>query len=238
MTAPVPGGSGPTIASKLEQLEFAELARKHSRRVSIGAGILVVLAAGVWLYVTSAQRKEAFASQALSQARAAAEAGNLPLAASDLARLIERFEGTRAASEAVVVLNQIRLLQGQRDVAVNALREFVRTRQRAYVKASAYALLGAALEDQGKPREAGGAYRQAAAEAELDFLKAQYLLDAGRALAAGADTAGAREAYREVLTRYSELDQAAEARVRMAEIGGEVPALPSNHTTRRGPERG
>ena len=221
MTAPSEG-----LATRLEEFNFTEYARKNTRSLTIVGGTVFLLVASVWLWNTSARRKEAFAEQALGQARVSAESGNLPLAASDLARLVERFGGTHAADEAAIMLAQVRLLQGQRDVAINDLQRFVRARRPAYVRASAYSLLGYGLEDVGKLREAGAAYRQAASNAAVDFLKATYLLDAGRALAAAGDTAGARAAYSEVLTKFGELDQAAEARVRMAEIGGEVPAPP------------
>jgi tetratricopeptide (TPR) repeat protein len=204
--------------------DWLEWAQQYGRTLAVGAGVVVVLAAAVWLYVSSARRKEAFASQALTQARASAESGNLPLAATDLARLVERFGGTRAADEAVVLLSQIRLLEGQRDQAVTHLQEFVRGGRPDHVKASAYALLGGGLEDQGKSREAGEAYREAARYARIDFMRAQYLLDAARALSAAGDTAGARQALSEVLERLGDIPQAAEARVRMAELGGNVPA--------------
>lgn len=222
MTAPQQTGTGST-AQRFEQLDWHQALQRYGRTVAIGAGVVVVGAAAVWLYVSSQQRKERFASQELMQARSAAESGNLPLAASDLARLTERFGGTRAADEAVVLLNQIRLIQGQRDVAVNALREFVRTGRSDEVKAAAYGLLGGGLEDQGKLAEAAAAYQSASAAARLDFQKAQYLLDAGRAFAAAGDTAAAKGAYGEVLAKYGESDQAAEARVRLAEVGGSAP---------------
>ncbi len=212
---------------KLDEGSLAEFAKQNGRKLGISAGILVLLVSGVWLWQSSARRKEAFASQELQQARGSAEAGNLPLASSDLTRLIERFSGTRAADEGVILLNQIRLLQGQRDVAIDALQQFVRATHPDYVKASAYALLGGGLEDKGKPKDAAAAYRLASENARLDFLKAQYLLDAGRAYAAAGDTTGARQAYGEVLQRFARLDQAAEARVRMAEIGGTVPPPPA-----------
>jgi len=52
-----------------------------------------------WLLMTSARRKEEFAARSLNQARAAAEAGNLPLASSELQKLIQTYKGTDAASE-------------------------------------------------------------------------------------------------------------------------------------------
>jgi tetratricopeptide (TPR) repeat protein len=221
MTSPVAG------SSRFEEFDFAGFARKNQRILSIVSGAVLVVVAGGWLWTTSARRKEAAAAQALGQARVAAESGNLPLAASDLARLVDRFSGTASADQGVILLNQVRLIQGQRDAAIAALREFVRGRRPGYVKASAFALLGSALEDTGKPGEAAEAYRQAASLAELDFLKATYLLDAGRAAVLAGDTAAARSALEEVLTKYGALDQSAEARVRMAEVGGTVPPTPT-----------
>ncbi|MBI4542799.1 MAG: hypothetical protein HY705_07205, partial [Gemmatimonadetes bacterium] len=102
--------------------------------------------------------------------------------------------------------------------------------------ASALALLAAALEQQGKMREAVDAYRQAAAAEPLDFLKVEYLTGAGRALVAGGDSAAAKDAYAQVLSQYGDLPESAEARVRMAEIGGEVPP-PTGATRRRQAQR-
>ncbi len=207
--------------------DLAEWIRENGRAAVVTAVLVAAAALGTWLYMVSENRKEAFASEALMQARGEAEAGNLPLAANSLTRLIERFGGTNAAEQAVILLNQTRLIQGQRDIAINALRQFVSSRHSDYVKASAYALMGGALEDAGRSREAAEAFHQASQNSRLDFLKAQYLIDAGRAFTAARDTTAARTAYGEVLSKYSRLDQAAEARVRMAEIGGAVPPIPA-----------
>ena len=222
-TAATPESTTPQATTVREDLDFSEWLEKHGRTAAIIGISLVVLAAAVWLFLASGRRKEAFAAADLARARATAESGNLPLAASDLTRLSERFGGTRAGDEAVVLLNQIRLLQGQRDVAVTSLQEFVRTGANDDAKASAYGLLAGGLEDQGNYREAAEAYRQASQLAKVDFLRAGYLLEAGRTFALAGDTAAARTAYGDVLTRYDSLDQAAEARVRLGEIGGTVP---------------
>lgn len=218
MSAPIVSG-----VSGLGERDWLAWARERSWPLGIGLAAVVLLPAAAWLQLTSARRKEAFAAQALVQARTSVEVGNLPLAASDLARLVDRFGGTRAAEQATILLGQIRLVQGQTDSAVGGLETFLRSRRPDYVRASALALLAAALEQQGKMREAGDAYRRAAAAEPQDFLKAEYLTDAGRTLAAGGDTAAARDAYAQVLAQYGELVQSREARVRMAEIGGTVP---------------
>lgn len=215
-----------TPGTGVEVRDWVGWAAENSRGLLYAGLAVLVLGAGFWWYRTTQVRKEAFASQALDQARGSAEAGNLPLAASDLARVVDRFAGTKAADQAAILLAQLRLTQDQVAEAVNGLRGFVAGRHPDYVKASAYGLLGAGLETQGNYRQAGDAYRQAAENARLDFEKASYLIDAARALAAAGDTAGARASLAQVLTKYAELDQSAEARVRMGELGGEAPAPP------------
>ncbi|HUF34788.1 MAG TPA: hypothetical protein VMN37_02505, partial [Gemmatimonadales bacterium] len=91
-----------------------------------GALALVVLGLVAWFVTTSTRRKEEFAARSLNQARAAAEAGNLPLASSELQRLIETYRGTDAATEAVITLNQVRMVNGQSELAVVGLRDFLK----------------------------------------------------------------------------------------------------------------
>jgi TolA-binding protein len=188
-------------------------------------GAAVVIAAGVWLYITSENRKETFASQQLAKARGDAEAGDLPLAAYDLSQLMDRYGGTKAADQGAVLLGEVRLVQGgtQLDAAVKGLQAFVEKSHSDYILASAWSLLGGGLEQQHKYREAAQAYRKAAAAIPYDFLKAQYLLDAGRSLAVAGDSVEARKAYAEVIEVYGALNQAAEARVRLGELGGTAP---------------
>ncbi len=199
-----------------EDIDWGQWIQKNGRNLAVGGAIVVLVALGFWWYRVSSARKEAFAATALDQARASAEAGNLPLAASDLSKVIEQFKGTRAGDQAAIVLAQVRLLQGQNAVAVSGLKEFLSGSHPAWVLASGYGMLGAALEQQHQDRDAGAAYLKAADKAPLDFLKAQYLIDAGRALAAGRDSVGARNALGTVLKKYGNLQPAAEARVRMA----------------------
>ncbi len=226
MGAPLPAGTTPAA-----QRDWGEYFRTHAREVAYGATAVVVIGVAIWLYVTSEMRKQAFAAQALSQARAEADAGNLPLAANDLSRLVDRYGGTRAADDAVVLLNDVRLLMGKTADAVQDLRVFLAKGHPKDILASGWSLLGGGLESQRKFKDAAAAYRKVAEIATHDFLRAQGLLDAGRVLTAAGDTAGARAAYGELLEKYGELSQAAEARVRMGEVGGTVPATKPKSAT-------
>ncbi len=188
-------------------------------RLAIG-GLMALLLIGlvVWLVASSERRKEEFAARSLNQARAAAEAGNLPLASSELQKIIQTYGGTDAAREAEITLNQIRILNGQSELAATGLREFIgRDPDQKYL-APAYGLLGAALEESKRFEEAGNAFRQASDAAELEYLKARYLVDAGRAYRAAGKDAEATAAYRTVVEKYPESSSLTEAQVRLAEL--------------------
>src|SRR5688572_15540521 len=188
-------------------------------RLIIGAAVAVlILAAVAWVIRSSEQRKEAFAARSLNQARAAAEAGNLPLASSELQRLIETYRGTEAATEAVITLNQVRMVNGQSELAAVGLREFIdREPPRKYL-APAYGLLGTALENAKRPAEAAEAFRNASRTADLEYLKARYLVDAGRAFRAAGKNPEAVSAYRVVIDSFPESFSFTEAKVRLAEL--------------------
>jgi outer membrane protein assembly factor BamD (BamD/ComL family) len=180
-------------------------------------GGIALVAAAVWFVRSSATRKEDFANRALQGARQAAESGNLPLAASELQKVSQTYKGTRAGTEAVLSLNQVRLLNNQAELAVVGLREFAATNPKGYV-AQTQALLGVSLENTKKPAEAAAAYLAAASAAEVDFLKAQYLLDAGRAWVAAGKPEEAAKAYRDIIAKFEKTPAVTEAKVRLAEL--------------------
>jgi tetratricopeptide (TPR) repeat protein len=170
----------------------------------------------VWTW-TSSRRTEEVASRELQGARFAFENQNLPLAASELAKITENYSGTRAAQEARLVLGQVRLLQGQPQQAVSVLQDFA-PRASAPYRPQAYGLLGAAYENMGRSREAAEAYQSGADAAELDFLKAQMLSDAGRAWTTAGDTAKAVAAYRRIVQDFDKDGNVTEAKVRLSEL--------------------
>ena len=187
-----------------------------------GAAGVVVLLLGlvVWLVLASGRRKEEFAARSLNQARATAEAGNLPLASSELQRLIETYRGTDAATEAVITLNQVRMVNGQSELAAVGLRDFLAKKPPQKYLAPASALLGTALENSKRPAEAAEAFVNASKSADLEYLKARYLIDAGRAYRSAGKTAQAEAAYREVIQKYPKSSSFTEAQVRLAEMTG------------------
>jgi outer membrane protein assembly factor BamD (BamD/ComL family) len=191
---------------------------RYRRPLLIALGLVLLAGLVTWFVLTSANRKEQFATRSLNQARAAAEAGNLPLASSELQRLITTYKGTDAALEAVITLNQVRMINGQSELAAVGLREFVATKPPQKYLAPAYGLLGAALENAKRWPDAAEAYMQASSSAEVPYLKADYLISAGRAYREGARSADAIKAYRTVIEKYADSPSFTEAQVRLAEL--------------------
>src|SRR6185503_13290583 len=147
----------------------------------IGIAIVVGIVLFVWT-ASSNRRSEEVAGRELQGARFAFENQNLPLAASELARITENYSGTQAAEEGRLLLAQVRLLQGQPQQAVEVLRDFAPSAGKAF-RAQAYGLLAATYENLGRPLDAAQAYQSGSEAARLDFLKAQMLSDAARAWA-------------------------------------------------------
>jgi outer membrane protein assembly factor BamD (BamD/ComL family) len=192
---------------------------KDRQRLSLAALILLVAAVVVaWFVIASGKRKEQFAARSLNQARAAAEAGNLPLASSELQRLITTYRGTDAAHEAVITLNQVRMVNGQNELAAVGLREFLATKPPAKYVAPANGLLGAALENSKRWAEAANAYQAASNAADVPYLKAAYLIDTGRAYREAGRREDAARAYRTVVEKFADSPSFTEAQVRLAEL--------------------
>lgn len=185
--------------------------------IALGAGLVAVVLGAVVVFGGSG-RKEEFAQRQLSNARASAEMGDLPTAASGFQTIIQTYDGTRAAAEATIGLNQVRLINGQNELAVTGIREFIASKPDREFLAPAYGLLGAALENAAKPADAAEAYRDAAEAADVDYLKASYLVEVGRALTTAGQRDEAAQVYRDVVARYPETPMTTEAKVRLAEL--------------------
>src|SRR6266576_2689163 len=201
----IPGVQRPALTDRLGAWV------KGHRQLSSWIGAIVVVGAGLFIWNLSTQRRsEEIASRDLQGARFAFENQNLPLAASELAKVVENYSGTNAAANA-------RLLQGQPQQAVAVMKDYAPGAASAY-RAQAFGLLGGAYENMGRFREAGGAYEDASAAARLDFMKAQFLADAGRAWTVAGDTARAVAVYQRILKDFAKEGAATEAKVRLGEL--------------------
>jgi predicted negative regulator of RcsB-dependent stress response len=207
-----------TSAAARARLSAPKWLDEPVNRYLLLGGIVVAIALISWFVVLSGQRKETFAGRALDAARNIAEQGNLPLAASELQKVVTTYGGTRAAQEAVITLNQVRLVNGQFELAAVGLQDFLKSGPDAHFKAPAYSLLGRALENSKRPGEAAQAYLSASAAADVDYLRADLLLDAGRAFSNAGDRDKAIDTFRRVIKDFPKSASKTEAEVRLAEL--------------------
>jgi len=191
---------------------------KGHRQLASGIAAAIVVGGGLLYWnIVSKSRVEGAASQRLTQARLAFESKNYPLAGSELSQITENYSGTRAAAQANILLAQVRLYQGQAQQAIDLLKRVAPSLGQDY-RAQAYGLLGAAYENAAHPKEAAGAYEDAAAHALYPFLKAQYLSDAGRTWLASGDSAKALADYRTIVSGMDSTNVVVEAKVRIGEL--------------------
>ena len=192
--------------------------QQHRRLVSALGITVLAVAGGAWLTISTQQRKEAAGQEAMNGARSAFDAYNLPTAAAAFQDVIQRYSGTRAAKEASLALNQVRLINGQNELAIVSLRAFIDGNPGQVYQVPASGLVGSALENVNRPSEAADAFLAAAAGAQVDYIKAEYLLAAGRALIAAGRTEDAERAFRTITDEYSATPSLSEATVRLSEL--------------------
>lgn len=216
--SPKPAPATPTNAPASSKESRITAWIQGHRTVSTWVAAIIVVAVGLFVWTQSTKRRsEEIAGRELQGARFAFESQNLPLAASELARIVENYSGTNAAQEGRLLLANVRLLQGQPQQAIDVLRDYAPGADKPY-KAQAYGLLGAAYENLGRPKDAAEAYETGSNAARLDFLKAQMLSDAARSWVTAGDTAKAIAAYQRIVKEFPKEGAVTEAKVRLAEL--------------------
>lgn len=188
----------------------------NSRYLGIGAAIVAVAAAGYWFYLRSQQIKTVNAERSLMQAEQSLQSGNTALATSDLQRVVTRYKGTGAGTEAAMLLAQTDYNAGKYQDGVKVLEEV--SGKAGGSEASLQSLIGDGYAQLGKTADAAKAYERAAAAAEFDTERAYYRAKAARSYAAAGSVNDAKRIWTELATDEKAQAVAAEARVRLAEL--------------------
>jgi tetratricopeptide (TPR) repeat protein len=192
--------------------EWLEL---HLRQITYGAVAVALLAGGVWLWTRSKALRAQRAETAYYQAQQSLIAGNIPLAESDLRKMITRYQGTPAANQATLVLSEVLYDQEKYADGVTELQKLVG--KAGPLEASALALLASGLEEQEKFAEAAGYFEKAAAATTVEVDRDNYRADAARAYTAAGNRQAAVQIWTE-LTKNPQGPVAGEARVRLGEL--------------------
>jgi predicted negative regulator of RcsB-dependent stress response len=214
--------TSPTQTTGLDLDESSETAiewiKQHGRQVGIGVIVAAALAGVFWVVRKQNEGNEATASRQLVAAQRSVGAGNLPLAAADLRKLVDRYGSTRSGAEAQVLLAQVELQQGKTTEAMKVLDEIGTSGPTA---ASVHALRAAALEQTGKPAEAAAEYLKAAAANQLQGEAESLKADAARAYLAAGKKDEALKIWKDMASNPSSVLYN-EALLRVGELTAEV----------------
>jgi len=188
----------------------------HQRDVAWAVVALAIIVGGYWYYERSQSIKAQRAETAYFQARQSAAAGNLPLAVSDLQKVVSRYEGTSAGTQAALTLAQTLYDQKKFKEGVDALKA-AEAKAPDDFKPSIHVLEAAGYEELKNLVAAAGQYKLAAQVTRFPFDKAEFQAAAARDYMAAGKTEEARAIWTE-LVKDETSPTAAEARVRLGEL--------------------
>jgi len=204
--------AGPAFDDRTESA--MDWARANTKPIAIAA-IVIALAAATWFFAKQWRERQADAAEvALNRARQSYGQGNLPLAQTDLKRVITRFGGSAAGSQASMLLAQAYYEQGKADSGLKVLND---GKPSDTDEAAFEALKGAGLEQKKEYVQAAERYRAAAGLADAKIAKDRFMADAARALTSANNKAEAAKIW-SALANDNASTFAAEARVRLGEL--------------------
>jgi len=195
---------------------FLEWFQVRSWVLVTGAAIVVVAAAGYWFFQRSRQIRTINADRSLMTAQQSLASGNNALAQSDLQKVIGRYQGTSAGTQAAMLLAQMNYEQGKYQDGINQLQRVVG--DAAGSQSAVLSLIADGYSEMGKAADAAKYYTQAAAGTALENERAYYRAKAARSYATAGNTAEAKKVWSELAKDEKSPSVAAEARVRLAEL--------------------
>jgi len=188
----------------------------HQRDVAWGVVALAIIVGGFWYYERSQAIKAQRAETAYFQARQSAAAGNLPLAVSDLQKVVSRYEGTSAGTQAALTLAQTLYDQKKFKEGLDVLKA-AEAKAPDDFKASIHVLEAAGYEELNDFVAAAGQYKLAAQVTRFPDDKAEYQSAAARDYMAAGKAEEAKAIWTE-LGKDETGSAAAEARIRLGEL--------------------
>jgi len=188
----------------------------HRREMTWLTVALIVIVGGFWFYERSQSIKSQRAETAYFQARQSMAAGNLPLAVSDLQKVVNRYEGTQARAQAALSLAQAYYDQKKFKEGIAALKKAEPKTPKDF-KASIHVVEAAGYEELKDFAAAAEQYKVAAEVTRFPADKAQYQASAARDYAAAGRVPEAKAIWTE-LAKDESGPMAAEARVRLGEL--------------------
>lgn len=199
-----------------ETLTAIETLQKYQRPLIVGAIVIAAAVAGGWLYKRSAEIKELNAAQAIGAAEQAYSAGDTSAAQTELVRVVSRYAGTTAGTQAALLSAQLYFESGKVDSGLVQL-DAALAKAKSHHKAGLLALRAAGKGSLGESAAAAADYEAAAEAARFQQEKDQYHMEAARQHVAAGNFEAARTMYR-ALAEREDSAHSTEARLRLGEL--------------------
>jgi tetratricopeptide (TPR) repeat protein len=193
-----------------------EWVQANLKAVVLAVVVVLAIGTGVFLYLRTQAIRQDRAAETLASAQDALAVMNVALAQSDLERVVTRYEGTRAAHQASVLLAQLHFEAGRYQEGLQVL-DRAAARPPEYLASSVEALRGAAYEQLGQMEQAAQHYQRAAQRSRFAAEAASHQAVAARIYTQMGNTDQALEIWRE-LAADPRGPMAAEARLRLGEL--------------------
>ena len=213
---PTPAPTPVRAKTTSDGLDLMEWLQVNSRLVGGAAAVIAVVAAGYWFYLRSQQIKTINAERSLMQAEQSLSSGNTALATSDLQRVVSRYKGTGAGTEAAMLLAQTDYNTAKYQEGINVLEGI--SGKAGGSEGAVQSLIGDGYSQMGKAGDAAKAYERAASASIYDNERAYYRAKAARSYTTAGNIGEARRLWTELSNDQKSQSVAAEARVRLAEL--------------------
>ena len=216
MTHPVTDGEAASAQPRAES--FVDWFHVNSRLVYIGAVVVAAIVFGVWFQQRTALNETISADKQLMTAKSSLNSRNLPLAESDLQKVVDKYPKRPAGIEAGLLLGQLKLDKGDAQGAVTELEGLSGKVSSGAGASAILGLLGDAKAQLSKPADAAAEYEKAAAQAEGPNEKAYWQAKAARAYVDAGKSGEARKLFEALAAQHDNEAAAVEARVRLGEL--------------------
>lgn len=215
MTSPKPPRPRAQSDSPFDTMsEWFEL---YNKQITWGVVGVALVGGGIWFYSRSQALKEEKAERALMTAIQSIP-GNMPLAESDLRKLVQRYDGTPAAFQAQLALARALYDENKYQEGIEALKKAMPSLSKSKdFESAGHLLLAAGYEQVRKYLDAASEYALAAKSARFDQDRQRHESAEARAYL----EAGRTDTAKEIWTRLaadSKGTVAGEARVRLGEL--------------------
>jgi predicted negative regulator of RcsB-dependent stress response len=215
MTSPIISNRAGSESSMESMSDWLQL---HSRQVSWAVIGLVVVVGGGWFYTRSQSLKAERAVAAYSGVQQSIASGNLPLAESDLRKLITRYDGTPAAMQGSLVLAQLLYQEGKIEDGIAELQKAApKLESSKDFGPAAHLLMAGGYEQTKKFVQAAQEYEAAAKGARFDADRQRYQSFAAEDYLIAGRKDDARRIWT-TLAADSKGTVAGEARMRLGEL--------------------